>query len=177
MLKTVKNKLIYQNTWLKFYEDQVVFPNGEPGIYGYAVRKNGVALIIADSQHNIVLIKQYRYPIKSYQWGVPGGGIDNKETAKQAAIREAFEETGLILKAVEPIGTFYPLSSHINEKIELFFARVDNIQLNKAGEKDEDLIESKLVNINVALKMVDDGEIDDATTANAIQIVARRFKK
>ncbi|WP_406132079.1 NUDIX hydrolase [Streptomyces sp. NBC_00989] len=37
-------------------------------------------------------------------WALPGGTVEPAETAEQAAVREALEETGLTVEAVEKLG-------------------------------------------------------------------------
>ncbi|MFX1296780.1 MAG: NUDIX domain-containing protein [Promethearchaeota archaeon] len=69
------------------------------------VRKAVDTVIFDDTKENVVLIKR-KYPPCKNQWALPGGFIEKGETAEQAALREAEEETGLILKIEGKIG-FY----------------------------------------------------------------------
>jgi ADP-ribose pyrophosphatase YjhB (NUDIX family) len=54
-----------------------------------------VDIIIELGEDRIVLIERKNPP---YGWALPGGFIDYGESAEEAAVREAQEETGLILK-------------------------------------------------------------------------------
>ena len=51
----------------------------------------------------IVLIKRKNPP---YGWAIPGGFIDYGESAEAAAIREAMEETSLVVKDLELVGVY-----------------------------------------------------------------------
>jgi 8-oxo-dGTP diphosphatase len=53
----------------------------------------------------ILLVKRRIEPYKGL-WAIPGGFIDEGETAEQAAEREAFEETGVRVKIVKLIGVY-----------------------------------------------------------------------
>ncbi len=62
-----------------------------------------VDIIIRLHNHSVVLIER-RYP--PYGWALPGGFVDVGETLEQAAIREANEETGLVVKLEILLGCY-----------------------------------------------------------------------
>lgn len=95
--------------------------NGKVCPYDYLEIKEGVC-VLPIHQNNIVTIRQYRYPVHSWQLEFPGGFIDSGETPEEAAKRELFEETGYLAKELIPLGSFYPSFGSTNEKIHLFEA-------------------------------------------------------
>jgi 8-oxo-dGTP diphosphatase len=60
------------------------------------------AAIITDGQR--VLMVRRRVKEGELSWQFPAGGVEDGETAEQAAVRETLEETGLTVKAVRYIG-------------------------------------------------------------------------
>ncbi|MFF7184683.1 NUDIX hydrolase [Streptomyces sp. NPDC008222] len=60
------------------------------------------AAIITDGER--VLMVRRRVKEGELSWQFPAGGVDEGETAEQAAVRETLEETGLVVKAVKYIG-------------------------------------------------------------------------
>lgn len=59
-------------------------------------RIQGVRLIIVD-ERRVLLVSHWYAP---WAWTLPGGGVDKNETPEDAAIREAREETGLIVNSI-----------------------------------------------------------------------------
>lgn len=67
--------------------------NRPEGIAVYALRK--------ENPGQIVMIRQFRYPLNDYLYEIPAGLVDLGEEPEQSAIREMKEETGLTLEVYE----------------------------------------------------------------------------
>lgn len=64
----------------------------------------GVGAIIIE-EGRVLLIKRGKAPLLG-EWSIPGGMLELGETLREAAEREALEETGLIVRANELLGVF-----------------------------------------------------------------------
>lgn len=60
-------------------------------------------VIAAIYEDKMVITKEYRVPIKDYEWGLPAGLIDKGESVEEAACRELKEETGLDLFKINSV--------------------------------------------------------------------------
>jgi len=178
MFKKLGSKSVYKNKWMDVHEDDIEFSNGDKGIYGFVQRPDGADVLIVNSKSEVLLIKQYRYPIQAYQWNIPGGAINRGELPEDAARREVEEETGLKITKLEAMGGFYPLSSCSTEKGNLFLAYVDEKvpSENTAKQVDESVQEKRFIPMAEILHMIDNNEITDSYSANALQMLARRMK-
>ncbi|HEX4019320.1 MAG TPA: NUDIX domain-containing protein [Frankiaceae bacterium] len=74
------------------------------GRYGAA----GLLLRHADAGGTVKILLQHRAVWSHHgdTWGLPGGARDSHETAEEAALREAYEESGLDRTQVEIQGTW-----------------------------------------------------------------------
>lgn len=71
------------------------------------MKKNAaIAIILSPDKQQVLLVKRRDVPV----WVLPGGGIDDRETPEKAAIREAFEETGLSVKIERPVAEYTPIN-------------------------------------------------------------------
>ena len=61
------------------------------------------AIVFKDDK--VLLVRRGKPPARDL-WAIPGGSVEICETLQQAAEREIFEETGITIKALEPIFTF-----------------------------------------------------------------------
>lgn len=61
------------------------------------------AVIVEDGR--VLLIKRGKAPLLG-EWSIPGGMLELGETLRQGAEREALEETGLVVRAIDLLGVF-----------------------------------------------------------------------
>lgn len=80
------------------------------------------AVVFKDDK--ILLVKRGRAPAKN-MWAIPGGKVELGETLKQAAQRELLEETGIRIKAGDPVYSFEVIKRDDVGKILFHYFIVD----------------------------------------------------
>ncbi len=158
--KTLNTKEIYTNPWIRVREDQVITPQGNPGIYGVVETKPAVGIIPLTENLDTYLVGQYRYTLDCYSWEIPEGGVEKHESLLAGAKRELLEETGLSAKKWTNLGEIYTSNCFTNERGELFIAE----GLTENAAQPDPTEELKLIKIPFleAWKMVLEQEIKDA---------------
>ena len=164
--QTVASKLMYDNPWIAVREDQVIRPDGEPGIYGVVHFKNIAVGILPVEEDYVYLVGQYRYPLKQYSWEIPEGGCAKGEEPLRAAQRELREETGFEAQHWQMLGEAH-LSNSVSDEYAVWFLATGLVPGEQRPEGTEALSIRRLP-LHEALHMVLTGEITDALSLVAI---------
>lgn len=103
--------------------DQVVLPNGEEKTFSYLDFAKGVCVLPITEEAEVICLKQYRHTLRSWQWELPAGMIEESDQSPlETAKRELEEETGYIAEHWLELGSFYPSPGSTTEEIFLFAA-------------------------------------------------------
>ncbi len=169
--KTIGSREVYRNPWFSVREDQVIRPDGKPGIYGVVESKVATGIIPIDDEGYTWLVGQYRYPIEIYSWEIIEGGADPGETPREAAIRELKEEAGLTARDVVQLGApFYLSNCFTSERADVFLAR--GITVGEAQPEGTEVLQLKRLPFSEALAMARSGEISDAVAIIGLERAA-----
>lgn len=141
--------------FLSFYEMEAVHRDGSSSPYYMAsrnddgasltavthtVRPNGVT-IYSLLEDKVVLVRQYRYPLGSYVYEFPAGLVEPGEDIAAAAVREMYEETGLVFTPI-PSPFSRPYFSSVgmtDESCCLVFGRCQGTPTSIHQENTEDI--------------------------------------
>ena len=119
--KITKTNLVYDH-FLRVRQDLVQTPNGNIVDYNYVDAKNDAVIVLPIQDGKIVMLRQYRYPIKKYVYDLPAGGIELGKTKLAAAKDELKEETGYIAKKIRYINSFYHVPGMSNSTVHAYLA-------------------------------------------------------
>jgi 8-oxo-dGTP pyrophosphatase MutT (NUDIX family) len=152
---------VYQNPWIQVYEDRVVRPDGQPGIYGVVhFRNRAIGVVALDEQDRVLLVGQYRYTLDLYSWEIPEGGGPLDEEPLVAAQRELAEETGYSAGQWREILRSH-LSNSVSDEAAICYLATD-LRAGMARPEGTEELQVRWVSFAEALDMIARGEITDA---------------
>lgn len=160
--KPIKTKRIYAGKILNLFVDDVMLPNGKTGKREYVRQPDAVAAIPFLDRENIILVKQYRYPIRRITYELPAGKTAKNEKPVVCMKRELEEETGFTSNNIKKLISFYPSTAFSTEMLHIFAAT--NLKKVKTKPDEDEFIESEIVRYKKALQWITSGKILDAKT-------------
>jgi 8-oxo-dGTP diphosphatase len=92
----------------------------------------GVGAIIIENAR-VVLVKRAHPPLQA-EWSIPGGVLEVGELVREAAIREAREETGLTVEPVELLGVYDRVLRDADKRVQYHYVLIDFLCRRVAGD-------------------------------------------
>jgi ADP-ribose pyrophosphatase len=119
----ISSEELLQGHFLHAFRDTVRMPDGQQATREYFLHP-GAAMVIAQLPNGQVLMeRQYRYPVQSVMVELPAGKINPGEKPLDGAKRELLEETGYTAGSWAKAGLLHPGISYSTEVIEIWFAK------------------------------------------------------
>ena len=150
---------VYNGKIVKLNVDVIRQESGESTIREVVLHPGGVAAIPVLDDGRIMLIRQFRYPLKKYIWEIPAGKLDSGQTPRDTIARELEEEIGYSAGTLTEACSFYASPGFCDEVIHLFVARglVPCAQRLETGEH----IRPEARTPGECIRMIAGGEIMD----------------
>jgi ADP-ribose pyrophosphatase len=108
--------------------------NSTPGAGGaYPVQPIIAVGAIVFKDNRVLLVRRGKPPAEDL-WAIPGGRVEIGETLQEAAEREILEETGIVIRALDPVYTFDVIDRDTRGGIRFHYVIVDLIAEYIRGE-------------------------------------------
>lgn len=164
-------RVAYENPWITIWHDEVIRPDGEPGIYGVVHFANlAVGVLALDDADRVLLVGQHRYALDLYSWEIPEGGVPAGESPLDGARRELREETGIEAAYWIELARCHLSNSVSDEEAVLYLAT--GLTQGVATPDGTESLAIRWRPFDEVLAMTMDGRITDAMTIMAVQRAA-----
>ena len=151
--------------FLHAYRDTVRLPNQSLATREYVVHPGAVMVIpLLDTPAGlqVVLERQYRYPVGQVMTEFPAGKLDPGEDPWLCAQRELQEETGYTARLWARAGVLHPVIAYSTEVIEIWFAK--DLTLGERQLDSEEFLDVFTATPQQLMAWCRDGQVTDAKT-------------
>lgn len=163
---------IYGGMIFSLRKDSVRMPDGQVAVRETVAHPGAAVVVALDEQERVVLIRQYRHPVRDYLWELPAGLLDVQgEAAHRSAARELAEEAGLIARRWDTLLDLRSSPGFSDEAVRVYLAR-DLSDVAAAdryvGEHEESDLTIRRVDLDEAARWVLAGRIENAAAAAGV---------
>ena len=168
----ISSENVFDGHLLHVFKDEIVLPNGNKSTREWIKHPGASSVIPLLPDGQIILVKQYRYPVAQVTLEVPAGKLDFKgEDPLECAIRELSEETGYTAGKIWKLTTIATTVGFSNEVIHLYAAT--DLKSGKQHTDDDEFINVVKMPLADAVKLVEDGTILDCKTIISILMLEK----
>lgn len=160
----INSTLKFNGRLIKVAVDEVKTPEGNVATREVVIHKGAVA-VLPIIEDRVILVKQYRHPVRETLWEIPAGVFKEGETPEECAIRELREETGLSPLSLTKLGEILVSPGYSTEKIYLFYA--DRFVSSPLPKDRDEFIELGEFSLDTFKEMIEEGKIKDSKTISA----------
>lgn len=160
--KKINSKNIFTGKILKLYLDDVMLPNKKIATREKVLHPGAVGIVPVTKERQVLLVKQFRYPVESILLEIPAGKLDKGEKPLDCANRELHEEVGAVGGKLINLASFYTSPGFSNEILHLYLA----IDFKRKGNNlDEDeFLHIYEMDLEDTISLIEKGGIMDAKT-------------
>ena len=121
--RLLKNLHLYKGRAVGFRADRVRVPGNQLAQREYLTHPGAVGVLAFPSPGKILLVKQYRFPVRQFTYEIPAGKLSARESPLSCVRRELEEETGFRARKVSKLLSYWPTAAFSTEVIHLYVAR------------------------------------------------------
>ncbi|MEO6995571.1 MAG: NUDIX hydrolase [Lacunisphaera sp.] len=153
-------KKLTQERFVNLFSTEIARAHGRTSSWIFASRKDvpGAAAIQADAvtvvavvkeggEARLVLIREFRAPLRTYELSLPSGLIDPGESPLETAVREFNEETGLTLGRVAHVSPPTASSAGLTDETVAFVFAAASGSISRSHQTEHEDIEVRLVSV------------------------------
>lgn len=161
--QTLEDRLVYEGDYLKLHRATVKLPNGASSYREYLKHPGAVMIMPLFENGDVLLERQYRYPMRKVFIEFPAGKKDAGEVPLETAKRELLEETGYRAERYTHVTDIHNALAYSDEVIHFYLAE----GLIQAGEQqldDNEFVQLLRVPLSQLMDWIKSGWISDVKT-------------
>lgn len=173
---TAESQEIFKGYILHVYKDKVKLPNDQFSERELIRHVGAVCMIPITEDLEVVVERQYRYPMDEVITEIPAGKLDSKQEDRlEAAKRELLEETGITADEWIDLGNYYPAAAYSDERITMYMAR--GLHYGEQRLDADEFLNVEKIRLEDLVEDVMSGKIPDGKTQLAVLKAAKLLGK
>ncbi|MCL5771253.1 MAG: NUDIX hydrolase [Actinobacteria bacterium] len=172
--KLLNSKKVFDGKIIKLFFDNVILPNNKIATREKVWHPGAVAIVPLTVENDIILIKQYRYPVGETLVEIPAGKLDKNEIPIDCARRELQEEVGAVGGNLVHLTSFYTTPGFSNEYLHLFLAI--NFEKKQNNPDEDEFLQIIKIPIKSSVDWIFEGKIKDAKSIIGILLTNEYIK-
>lgn len=167
-VKIEQEETVYQGRLFSFVVEDITLPNDIQTKMAMVRHPGSTAIVPLKEDGKVVMIHQYRHPVRDFLLEIPAGTIEPGESPLDCARRELTEETGLKAKEFIKLTDVHIIPAYSDERIHVYLARKFTSAKQRLDQ--DEILEVVEYPIGEVLDMINDGVATDALTILSIQM-------
>jgi 8-oxo-dGTP pyrophosphatase MutT (NUDIX family) len=143
--------------------------------YTYLATPRAVFVAAVTVEQELLLVRQYRHPVRDWTLEVPAGSVSEGESALEAAQRELREEAGGVARDWTHLTTFFSSSAHLSLRSDAFLAT--GVTVGTAAPEDGEDVTLVRLPLGDAVARARAGGFAEGQTALTILLAAERLDR
>ena len=163
-----ESRVVHEGRVFSLHRDRITLPNGVDTTLDVVRHPGAAAIVPVTAQGNVLLIRQYRYPMDGHIWEIPAGTVEPEESPLACAQRELGEEIGVSATRWHKLVELMPLPAYSDEIIHIF--RAEELVTTRQQLDADEILEIHEFSYDDTLEMISAGVIRDAKTIAGLML-------
>lgn len=172
-LELLSSELLAGSPWRNLIADRLRW-NGRETSYTYLGVPRAVFVAAVTGNDELLLVRQYRHPVRDWTLEVPAGSVVDGESSLEAARRELHEEVGGDAAAWQHLSTFFSSSAHLSLRSDVWLAT--GVTVGEAHPDEDERMTVVRLPLEDALRTARCGGFAEGQTALTILLAGERLE-
>ena len=167
------SQLLSGSPWRAVIRDRLRV-SGREASYDYLAVPRAVFVAAVTDSRELLLVRQYRHPVRDWTLEVPAGSICDGESSLEAACRELREEAGGSTEAWQHLTTFFSSSAHMSLRSDAWLAT--GVEVGEAAPDEGEDVTLVRMPLDEAVSRARSGGFAEGQTALTILLAAEHLE-